>query len=183
MTNVAKRYAQALMDLTSDGMKLKVINRDMQNIKKLIDESKEFRLFLHSPVVSKEKKERALSSIFGKKVDPVSLQFLLLLVHKNRENILRDIIETFCGLRDEKLGIVNVRIKTAVKLTKPQEERLLRHFEAYTKKKAKASFTIDKSINGGFIVQIGDTVLDSSIKRQLELLRQKFAEGVTAVDH
>jgi len=180
MTKVAKRYAQALMDLADETRKLDIISRDLEIIEKMIDESKEFRLFLLSPIIPNERKKKIISSIFEKRVDAATLEFLLLLVNKNRENILADIVEAFYQLRDDKLGIVNVTVKTAVEFTRPQEDKLLRHLEEYTGKKVKIRFTIDKSVKGGFIVQIGDTVLDNSIRRQLELLRQKFTERAFA---
>lgn len=176
MAKVAKRYAQALMDLADELRKLDILSRDLEVIEKIIDKSKEFRLFLRSPVIPNERKKKIIAALFESRVDPIAFQFLLLLVKKNRENVLAEIIKAFYQLRDEKLGIVNVTVKTARTFTQPQEEKLLQYLQEYTGKRVSIRFSIDKSLKGGFIVQIGDTVLDSSIRRQLELLREKLTE-------
>ena len=103
--------------------------------------------------------------------------FLNLLTEKGREDILPVIIQEFFHLRDEMLGIVTVEVKAATEFGKEQEAELQKRFEGYSKKKARITYSLDKQLKGGFVARIGDTVFDGSIKRQLELLREQFAEG------
>jgi F-type H+-transporting ATPase subunit delta len=103
---------------------------------------------------------------------------LQLLAEKGRESSLPEIIETFFLLRDEKLGIMNVHVKTAVEFTRQQKNELEKHFELSSKKKVQVDVQVDPALIGGFVARMGDTLFDGSIKRQLELLRQRFAEHV-----
>jgi F-type H+-transporting ATPase subunit delta len=101
---------------------------------------------------------------------------LSLLIEKDREDVLPSIIEAFFQLQDEMLGIVHVRVTTAAELSQQQTEQLKQRFEAYSKKKVFIDQSVDKQLIGGFIARIGDTVFDGSVKQQLELLRERFAE-------
>ncbi len=72
---------------------------------------------------------------------------------------------------------MTVEVKAAVELVKAQSAETQKRFEGYTKKTVQISFSLDKQLRGGFIAKVGDTVYDGSVKRQLELLRERFAEG------
>ena len=175
----ANRYAEALMTTAEELHKLKDVSDDLTVIRRIINESHEFQLFLKSPVVKKEKKQQVFETTFGKAIQPLTLKFLSLLAEKGREDILLDIIEAFFRLQDETLGIVNVYVKAAAELSAQQTVQLERRFEAYSKKKVHVDVSLDSKLIGGFIVRIGDTMFDGSVKRQLELLRKRFAEEIT----
>lgn len=154
------------------------IATDVELLDRLTRESREFTLFLINPVINREKKRSVFVELFGKKLSSMMNDFLRLMTQKGREDLLPDIIQQFFALRDEKLGIVNVTIKAAVELSKDQEEKIKRRFEGVTHRSVRLAFSLDKQVIGGFIARVGDTVYDGSVKRQLELLRERFAEGV-----
>jgi F-type H+-transporting ATPase subunit delta len=93
---------------------------------------------------------------------------------KSRENALPAIIEQFGLLVDEKLGIVRVEVSSVVAFDKKQQKRLVGQLEQYVSRTVKAQFSLDNRLQGGFVARLGDTVIDASIKRQLELLRNRF---------
>jgi F-type H+-transporting ATPase subunit delta len=175
----ANRYAEALMTTAEELHLLKEVSDDLNVIKRSIDESHEFQRFLKSPVIKKEKKQQVFEASFGKSVQPLTLKFLSFLAEKAREDILLNIIEAFGRLQDEALGIVNVHVKAASELSAQQTVQLEQRFEAYSKKKVRIDVSLDSKLIGGFIARIGDTMFDGSVKRQLELLRKRFAEEIT----
>lgn len=174
---IAHRYASALMALTNEQKKPAAVSDDLFTVMNAVDTSRELRNVLASPVISKEKKRAVLRSVFEKKVSGVILQYLDAMVIKGRENMLHDILKQYFILRDEEQGIVRVQVKTSTEFSPKQENDLQKHIEAMTKKKAVLTFTVDPGLKGGFIARIGDTVLDGSIKRQLEILKLKLKEG------
>ncbi|MBX2990744.1 MAG: F0F1 ATP synthase subunit delta [Bacteroidetes bacterium] len=176
-TRVARRYAQALM-MTADSPKaIDGIAADLERVKAAFDGSRELRLFIDSPIVSAEKKLAILRELFSSRVGTTTMSFMDLLVEKQREGSLLEIIEQFNVLRDAKYGIINVDVASAVGISPQQEKHLSEKLEQYTKKKVRVRFSLDKALRGGLVVKIGDTVLDSSIKRQLELMREQFIHG------
>jgi F-type H+-transporting ATPase subunit delta len=150
---------------------------DLELIKKTVAGSRELRLFIARPIVSAEKKMTVLRELFGSSINSATMSFIELLVEKQREEHLLEVIEQYFALRDTKYGIVNVDVSSAVEITPLQEKNLSEKLEQYTKKKVRVRFALDTALKGGLVVRIGDTVLDSSIKRQLELMREQFVEG------
>jgi F-type H+-transporting ATPase subunit delta len=104
-------------------------------------------------------------------------QYLSAIIEKRRESVLAEMLEQYFLLRDEQLGIVSVDVRTAVKFSAEQEKSLIRQLESYTQKKVRVSFSLDKILKGGFVAKVGDTTLDGSIRRQLELLRSRLKDG------
>lgn len=174
---VATRYASALMELTNEQKKSGTIADDLLVVKTAVDSSRELRSLLASPVVSQEKKQTVLRDIFKKKVGETVQGYLHEIVAKGRENILDEILEQYFILRDRQLGIVRVEVKTSVEFSPKQEKELAKQLETMTKKKVEITFSLDSSIKGGFIARVGDTVLDGSVKRQLEILKMKLKQG------
>ncbi|MFI5211935.1 MAG: FoF1 ATP synthase subunit delta, partial [Ignavibacteria bacterium] len=72
---------------------------------------------------------------------------------------------------------VIARVKTAVEVTEKEKNSITAKLKQYTGKDITASYTVDPSIKGGFIAQVEDRIIDASILRQLELLKEKFAQG------
>jgi F-type H+-transporting ATPase subunit delta len=175
---VARRYAEAALELAEEQKKGERIAGDLELVAKAIRESREFLALLKSPVLTKEKKRTVISAVFKSRLSSFSLGFLNLVLDKGREDLLGDIIQEFFRLRDERLGIAVLEVRAATELTKTQQQAIVKRFEEITRKKVRASFSIDKDLKGGFVARVGDTVYDGSVQRQLQLLRERFAEGV-----
>lgn len=174
---VAHRYAEALVELTERRKEIEGTTKDLELLRQFIEGSREFLLFLRSPIIAKTKKSEILGTMFAGKVQKTTAEFLEMLIDKGREELLPDIIDQVSAIRDEREGIINVAVKTATDFSKDQLASLEKKLETFTQKKVRISFNLDKQLKGGFVARVGDTVLDGSIKRQLELLRERFAEG------
>lgn len=173
---VAERYAKAILQLAEEINKIDRLSSDFEIIDKTIKQSRDLQLFLQSPIINKEKKKKTIKALFGNEIDDATLKFFLLLVAKNRENIIPAIIFQFNKLLDEKKGIVNAEIATVVPFSKEQTEKLTKRLEAISKKKVRIKFNTDPSIIGGFKIKIKDNVWDGSIKHQFEILKEQFSK-------
>jgi F-type H+-transporting ATPase subunit delta len=174
---VARRYAEAVLELAADQKQGERLAGDLELIQKAMKESVELQGFLKSPVISKEKKRAILASLFKAKVDVLAFDFLNLLVEKGREDVLESILVEYFKMRDDQLGIVTFELRAAVDMTSDQQKAIAKRFEGMTRKKIRVVFSVEKQLKGGFVARIGDTVYDGSVLRQLELLRERFAEG------
>jgi F-type H+-transporting ATPase subunit delta len=175
---VARRYAQAALELAEEQKQGERLAGDLEMVLKAVKESPEFLALLKSPVISKEKKRTVLREVFKSRIGDLSFRFLNMIVEKGREDVLADIISEYFRLRDDRLGIVTLDVRAATELSKSQQQTIVQRFEEMTQKKIRVTFSIDKQLKGGFVARIGDTVYDGSVRRQLELLRERFAEGV-----
>ena len=176
---VARRYAVALMQAAEEGGSIDTIAADLRNVEKLLKESRELLLLLTSPVIPARKKSLVLKEIFEKRVGKEVLTFFLLLTKKGREDVIPDVIGQFAILLDQRNGIVDASVKSAIAIDKEQEQLLKHRLEAYTAKSVRMNLGIDKELKGGLVIQIGDTVLDGSVRHQLELLKDRFMAGGT----
>ena len=177
---VAKRYASALMALTLEAKKPEAMAEDLLTVQAAITSSRELRALLASPVVPKEKKKAVVAEIFGKKIGADVQRYLNSIIEKGREDVLAEALVQYFLLRDEQLGIVSVDVRTAIEFSASQEKSLMKQLEAYTQKKVRVSFSLDKMLKGGFVAKVGDTTLDGSISRQLEILRARLKDGSTS---
>jgi F-type H+-transporting ATPase subunit delta len=174
---IAHRYAGALMLLTAGSKKPQAVAEELMTVKTAIETSRELRLLLGSPIIRAEKKKEILTAIFKKKIDEVVRGYLLEIVEKGREKYLPDILTQYFELRDDQMGIVRVAVSTSVDFSPKQKKELEKQLEQFTKKKVSIVFSLDTALKGGFIARVGDTVLDGSIRRQLELLKTRLFEG------
>ena len=174
---VAKRYASALMALTGEAKNPEAIAGDLLDVQSAIRSYKELRALLASPVISKEKKKSVFAEIFKKKIGDSVQQYLASMIEKGRGDILPETLVQYFLLRDEQLGIVSVDVRSAIEFSPVQEKTLTKQLEGITMKKVRVSFSLDKMLKGGFVAKVGDTMLDGSVRRQLELLRSRLKDG------
>lgn len=175
---VARRYAEAAYGLAEEQKLGERFAADLAVIQDAIKSSRDFVAFLKSPVIARERKRAILSELFKSKISDFAFNFLNLLVEKGREDLLGDIAGEFFKLRDDRQGLVTLEVRAATEMTGDQQQMIVKRFESITGRKVRAAFSIDKQLKAGFVARVGDTVYDGSLLRQLELLRERFAEGV-----
>ena len=176
-SKITRRYALALMELAEERKQVDRVVQDLGLLRQTAKDSRDFAQFLRTPVVKKERKKEVIKLLFESKVSALILDFLFLLCEKGREEILPAMITQFFILLDERLGIVNVDVKSAVELSGEQIDRIQRQFEGITQKKVRVAAHLDALLKGGFVARVGDTVFDGSVRHQLERMRERFLEG------
>lgn len=176
-SRAARRYAAALMAAAVERKADEAVTQDLLMIGATLRDSRDLRLLVASPIITASKKRAAFKALFASRVNLHTMVFLDLLIAKQRENILADTIEQYMMLRDIAMGIVNINVVSAVELTREQEDALRGQMERKTGKKVRLHLSRDPGIKAGLIVRIGDTVLDASVKHQLEVLGERFARG------
>jgi F-type H+-transporting ATPase subunit delta len=174
---VARRYAQALMAVAEERKDTERIAADLAEIGASLQSSRELRVLLSSPVVREGKKRAIFQDLWGGEVSRTTLAFLLLLIQHQRERILPEVIGEFHTLRDEREGIVAADVRTAVPISSAQEKELGTRLMRSTGKRVRLRAAVDPAIKGGLVVRIGDTVVDASVRHQLERLRERLLEG------
>jgi F-type H+-transporting ATPase subunit delta len=177
---VSMRYATSLLDLAAEKNMMDTISGDIELIVSVMEKNPALKRALKNPVIKPETKTSILNEIFKTRINSETIHFVRFLVKKGRENLLQEIANKFLELRDEKLGIVNVDIKTAFEFTEGQKNELKNGIERMLNKKARLRIWIMPDVVGGFVAQVNDTVYDASVKRQLEILKQQLLKGDVA---
>ncbi len=176
MKNVktARRYATALMQIAVRQNRLEAVHEDLQAIHALIAGQPDFKGFLINPLIKSREKRQIIEATLKESLSADTLDFLYLLCDKRRENILQEIIEAFNALYEEHIGEVNVEVTSVIDLNPEQIRDLTSRLQTMLGRKPKLTFRRDAGLIAGFMVRVGDTVIDGSVKHQLDKLKERF---------
>lgn len=171
--NVAKRYAQSLIELSEERKVTDNVMEDMKAILHASNENREFRSFLRSPLIKEDKKAAIFDKIFTG-CNELTHKFNHLLIKNKREYLLPLIADQFIAKVNEQRGIVPLTLTSAVALDAKVRENIISRLNKEVNAQLEIEEVIDEKLIGGFIVQMGDTKIDASISYQLEKMRQSL---------
>ncbi len=167
-------YSNSLHEAASSANILNDVAAECAGLLSLIAESRELNIVLDSPVISKFKKISIVNTLFKDKVKDLTLNLILLVIKNRRESYLKLILEDFLQMKDSKEGIIKPVYTTALELTEDEKIKLKKEIDSITKKNSIPSFEVDPALIGGFTINIGDSIIDGSVKRQLEMMRKSL---------
>jgi F-type H+-transporting ATPase subunit delta len=176
MESIHKSYAIALFDLANEAKQLEKYQEETKAISNILKDNKEFLNLLTNQFINKDDKKQLLDNVFKGKVEGMILNFLKLLVDKQRFNLSVEIFKEFNSLANDYRGIKEGILYTASSL----EEAKIKAIEAKVAqklgKKVELTMVKDETLIGGFKVVISDLVIDNSIKNKLESLKNDLVE-------
>ncbi|RYD52950.1 MAG: ATP synthase F1 subunit delta [Sphingobacteriales bacterium] len=176
---LASRYAKSLLDLAQEQNQLDSVLQDMQLIQSATAGTPELAQLMRSPIVNAEKKNTVLKAIFEGKVQPLSIAFIHLLTSKGREKVLLEITASFISQYKELKRIRVAKLITATPANDQLKQTLQAKAEAalpgYT---VEFQTEVDPSIIGGFILEVGDKMIDASVRRDLSEVRKQFKDNL-----
>ena len=166
------RYAKALLDLSIEKNQLDAVYNDIASLRSLCEESKDLVSLLNSPIVKADKKQGALTAIFGSNFSELSLNYINLLVDKKREALIPTIAQQFVKAYEAHKNILTVEVTSAIKLDDTAKQKVL----SLVKHDGEINLIekVDASLIGGFIVRMGDKQIDASIARKFKNLRKEI---------
>ncbi len=174
-TRIASRYAKSILDLSIETGKLEDVLTDMRMIDKAIDNNREFYLMLKSPIVNGDKKMDVVLKVFHDKISEITENFISILMRKNRESWLPEIIDEFIKQYNQHKNITRVKIITAQAISPEMQTVILNKLRATAGlKEIELTTAIDDTLIGGYILQWEDNLIDNSISRGLAILKDEF---------
>jgi F-type H+-transporting ATPase subunit delta len=169
---IASRYAKSLIQLANEQGKLAEVYADMKSIDSIFENSRDLKLMFRSPIIPSDKKQNIVTKLFQGKITDLLYRFLTLMISKGRERYFHDMVESFILQYNVIKNITPVTLTSAVKLDAGLVQSILTALK--TKEKLgeiELKEVIDESIIGGFILQYGDKMMDSSVVKNLSGLR------------
>lgn len=163
---VAQPYANAFVEMSSG----KDVISDLVCIKTAL-ESKELKQALCNPLIAVENKKKMVKSVFQGKIDNKSVNFLLVLCDRGRIDCLEAVSSLALEMAYRRAAIGVAYVTSACEMSESQQEALIGKLKSMTKaKEIKLETTVDKTLVGGFTVQVGSRIIDTSISGQLKKL-------------
>ena len=176
MADAARVYAEALFEVGRDKGKLDSLQQQLGEFTDAVDRNRDLQVFFFSPYLSSSEKgegiERAISG-----AEPDLLNFLKLLVDKQRMTEIFRIRREFDELWKHENRRIDVTVTSAVELDPAVVGQIGQEVERQTGEKVDLSSRVDGDILGGLVLQVGNMVLDASIRSRLEKLRKSVAQA------
>jgi F-type H+-transporting ATPase subunit delta len=176
MEEIARVYASALFEAAKDKGKLDVIRDQLGQFVDALAENREMQVFLFSPYFSSAEKSDGLKRAV-KDAEPELVNFLALLIEKHRMPVIYRIRRQFDALWAKENKRLGVTVTSAIELDPEIVKRIGSEIEEQTGNTVELQSRVDPDILGGLVVQVGNMVLDTSIRNRLEKLRKSVAQA------
>ena len=175
---VARRYARALLEIALEGKQQKEYGRILDMVSTCFKQVPELKPALLNPAISfNERKDLWQEILRHFNITDLMRNFLMLLMDRNRLNIIDDIQLAYNELLDELEGLKKAVVRSVSALDQATITALTAQLEARTGSKIVLEVKEDPSLIGGLIAQVGDLVLDGSIKGELARLQDSLTRG------
>ncbi|MBD1153501.1 ATP synthase F1 subunit delta [Pelagibacterales bacterium SAG-MED24] len=174
----ADRYSLALYELAIDGNVLESLESQSSSILDFILSSKDFSDLIKDPTNNQEDLLKVIS-IFSEnnKFETLLKNFLCFLVIKKRIYYLEHILKSFIETCSKKRGELKAELKSAKELSSDEITKITNELTKNFSSKIKLNYKHDKSLIGGLIVQVGSTMVDTSIKNKLQQIENRMIEA------
>ncbi|MDB5272956.1 MAG: synthase subunit delta [Chitinophagaceae bacterium] len=176
-SRVGSRYAKSLLELAIERNVLDQVEKDMTYFLAVCDASPEFVRVMRNPIIPHPKKKAILEQLFKGKVNDLTMAMFVLITQKQREAFLVSMAHEFAALYRINKGIELAEVTTAYPLQDDQRAQFINLVTKKTGKKVELTETVKPSIMGGYILQIGDRMIDESIQRKLTRLKSKLNDN------
>ena len=172
---VATRYAKSLIELAIEKGVVDKVHDDMKSFAELCQSNRDFLLMLRKPIISHDRKRKVLYELFEGKVDPSTLAIFDIITRKNREAYLPAIAEEFVSQYRTYRGIQKAVVTTPFPLTEALRSKFKQMVAQQTDSKSVVlEEKVNKELIGGFILRIGDRLMDNSVQHKLQSLSYEF---------
>lgn len=172
---VARRYARAIFEIGREGKKLDALAKELGAIADTYAASDELREAMSSPMLDDDAREAVMAEIAKRHgASPETTNLVRLLARRQRLVALPELTHKLGEMIDEHKGILRATVRAATRLTPAYLDKLKAQIEQTTGRKVIVTFEDDSSLIAGVVTQIGDQVVDGSVRGRLEQLRDSL---------
>ena len=174
----AERYSLALFELSSESNLLSSIEEQVLSILKLLDQSDDFSNLIKDPTTSQDDLLRVVNMISENyKFESLLKNFLSFLIKKRRFFFIERILKSFIEICSKKRGELKAELKSAKELSTEEISNITEELTKNFSSKIKLNYKHDESLIGGLVVQVGSTMVDTSIKNKLQQIENRMIEA------
>jgi F-type H+-transporting ATPase subunit delta len=166
-------YAEALLEAAQEKKRLGDVRKQFDDFAAAVEGSDDLRGFVRNPQLEPQAKRGALEEML-EGADELFLNFIRLLVEKDRVAEIEDVYVEWTRLLARQERILELELQTAVELSDKEAATVVEQIEKASGRKVVASRTVDPDLIGGLVVQAGSVRLDASVRGRLEQLREEL---------
>jgi F-type H+-transporting ATPase subunit delta len=167
----AHQYSHALLQLTEQQGNEEDVYKNLEVVGKVFQEQPELSVLFRHPSISAPDKKKFIEE-FASHMDPLSGRLLQMLCERRKLHLLPLIVEDFKQLLRDKHNIVTGKLISAEPMTDEQVSNIKRKLIRQLTKHVELTVEIDKSLLGGYVLRMGDQVIDGSLKGRLQSIEK-----------
>ena len=174
----AERYSLALFELSEENNLLSQIEDQSSSVLNLINQSEDFSSLIKDPTTNQEDLSKVINKIAeDNKFENLFKNFLNFLIQKRRFFFIERILKSFIEICSRKRGELKAELKSAKELSSDEITKITEELTKNFSSKIKLNYKYDESLIGGLVVQVGSTMVDSSIKNKLQQIENRMIEA------
>ena len=174
----AERYSLALFELSEENNSLNQIEDQSSSMLNLINQNNDFCNLIKDPTVSHEDLSKVINKLVENyKFDTLFKNFLNFLIQKRRFFFIERILKSFIDTCSRKRGELKAELKSAKNLSSDEITKITEVLTKNFSSKIKLNYKHDESLIGGLVVQVGSTMVDTSIKNKLQQIENRMIEA------
>jgi len=173
---VAGRYAEALYEIAVRDDIVDSLEKELKAVVESVEISPELKKVLYHPRISAGEKKEVIKSLFAERLSQVTVSFLSMVIDRQRESFLGDMVAAFVELANQARNITDIHVTSATELTAKQKKMMSDNLCRVTGRKVQITYSVDPSLVGGVVARVGDKVIDGSIKTRLASLKEHLRQ-------
>lgn len=172
---IAARYAQSLIDLALEQGQLEAVQADMKWLQDVCKQNRDFVNMLRSPIIKADAKQKIVAAVTDKNISTLTASFNKLVISKGRENMLPEIANAFIEAYKKHKGIHTLKLTTASPISEGTRQALVDQVKKTTGfQHVELEERVNPDLIGGFVLQVGDKLVDASIAYDLRNIAKQF---------
>ena len=172
MSTRAEGYADAFYAVASAEDAVAKVEDELHAVARTIESNNALRATLTDQAIPAELRQGIVEDLLGSRAHPVTTSLVSFVVGAGRGRELPAIIDAFIAKAADSRAEAVAEVRSAVPLDDDQKARLAAALSKETKKKITVKVTVDPTVLGGIVAQVGDTVIDGSIRHRLDQLKE-----------
>lgn len=177
-SKIGKRYAKALFDFALEQNDLEQVSKDMELVNNTIQQSRELRNMLKNPVMYNKTKQSIVKAVFEKHVGEIVINYLMIIVNKNRGEFISEIASQFVDYYKEYKNIKTAHLSTAQEVNDEIRQTIIQIVEEQTKATVELKEDINKNLIGGMVLKVEDLEIDMSLRKRIDELARNFQANI-----
>jgi F-type H+-transporting ATPase subunit delta len=170
----AEAYAEALLTIAHAEGHLGEIEDELFRFARILEGSDELRMALTDPQLPAERRQAVVEELLEGKALPTTKAIISFIVMLGRTSDLAKIVDRFVSRAAEERQHEVAEVRTAVELDQKQQQRLADALSKATGKRIEVKIVVDPDVLGGVIARIGDTVIDGTVRNEIEQLKEQL---------
>ncbi|MCQ2478384.1 MAG: ATP synthase F1 subunit delta [Clostridia bacterium] len=171
-SEISREYAEALFALAKEENDTSGVLKSLDLVADVFNKNPEYLTFLNSLSIPANERTDAIKEALSGKISDCVLNFLCLICERNRANIFFECVEYYKDLYRFDKNITVVSVKSSVELSPQQKSKLKSKLEKMLGGSAEITYTVDKSLIGGMVIETNGKIIDGSLKTKLHGIKE-----------